>query len=171
MLREVFTHDGCIIYQMWVLAMAHLFIKPLRSHLYQWLMFAHRAICSVSENDYLFDMTTFLLYFPIYHKLCCSSLYNRTRVLFNLLSPWPLWYMGVVLFCISSWPPISSLSLIQNLRVAGVFSWVSDYPLLYLQYKLQTPSYNTWILLNLASADLSSCMYCWGPQHRTEVLF
>lgn len=121
------------------------------------------------RNDYLFDMTTFLPYFPIYHKPCCSSLHNKPRVFFNLLSPWPLWYMEVVLFCISNWPPVSSLPLIQNLCVAGVFSWVSDYPLLYLQYKLQTPSYNTWIFLNLASAALSSCMYCWGPQHWKEI--
>lgn len=95
-----------------------------------------RGYLQCFRNDYLFDMTTFLLYFSIYHKPCYPSLHNKTRVFFSLLSPWPLWYMGVVLFCISNWSSVSSLPLIQNLHVADVFSWVFDYPLLYLQYKL-----------------------------------
>lgn len=81
------------------------------------------------RNDNLFNMSTFLLYFSIYHKPCCSFLPNKIRVFFNLLSPWLLWYIGVVLFCISNWPSLSPLPLIQNLHVAGVISWGSDYPL------------------------------------------
>lgn len=75
------------------------------------------------RNDYLFNMPTFLLYFPIYHKPCRSFLHNKIRIFLNLLSLWPLWYMGVVLFCISSWLSVSFLPLIQNLHVAGATSW------------------------------------------------
>lgn len=94
------------------------------------------------RNDYLFDMPTFLLYFPIYHKPCCSFLHNKIRVFFNLLSPWPCWYMGVFLLCISNWASISPLPLIKNLCVVGIISWGSDYslPIAVPTNKLQHPS-------------------------------
>lgn len=45
-----------------------------------------RSCLQCFRNDYLFDMNTFFLQFPIYHKLCCSFLHNKIRVLFNLFS-------------------------------------------------------------------------------------
>lgn len=157
MLREVFTHDGCIVCQMWVLAMACLFIKPLRSHLYQWLMFAHGAVCSVSEMTIYSTWTPFSFNSPFITSFAALSYITKSGF-YSIFSPWPLWYMEMVSFCISSWPPSLPLPVIQNLYVAAVLWWGSDSPSLRLQYELQSPSYGISKPANLAFSDLFSSM-------------
>lgn len=86
--------------------------------------------CSRSfRNSCLFDTTTSFLYFLIHHRSGCSFLHNKISVLFNLLSPWPPWYMAVVLFCIPNWPLVSPLPLIQSFCDAGIQFWDSEFSL------------------------------------------